>query len=319
MQDSFEMNAIIPSFLKFGDTIAIVATARWISPEQLQPAITLFESWGFRVKLGKYLHTVNFQLAGTDAERTADLQWAMDDPEIKAVVIARGGYGTVRIIDQIDFSQFVRNPKWICGYSDITVLHAALSSMDIASIHSTMPISFPDATPLALENLRMALTGELLHVSFTNESAHMIPLNAPCKGRIFGGNLSVLFSLLGSKSLSMKEPFILFLEDVDEMIYHIDRMVMGLERAGVLTHAVGICVGGFTQMKDNTSNFGFPHDNPWGSSPENILKECARKNHLPICFGMPAGHQNDNRAFYLGVETIMQMEDEECLLKFQHS
>ena len=193
----------IPRFLKKGDTIAIVATARWISSEQLQPALDIIHGWGFHTKIGANAHTRDFQLAGNDDERAADLQSALDDETVSAILIARGGYGTVRVIDKLDFSGFIRNPKWICGYSDITVLHQHLAQMRIASIHSTMPISFPDATTDALENLRQCLSGELSSVRWTSEQTTNAGIS-DC--RILGGNLSVLFSLLGSAEMTPHPP-----------------------------------------------------------------------------------------------------------------
>lgn len=317
-QDSFEMNDIIPSFLKSGDTIGIAATARWISPDQLGFAESVFTSWGYRTRPGKHISTKNFQQAGTPLQRLSDLQNLMDDPEIKAIVIARGGYGTVHLVDQLDFSQFMKFPKWICGYSDITVLHSHLNSMGIASIHSTMPVSFRDATPEALNTLKHALSGEMRQIDFNADSAinEENVLSDVCP--IFGGNLSVLYSLLGSASLQPRHEFFLFLEDVDEMFYHVDRMMMALKRAGLLNKAKGVIVGGLTQMKDNTREFGFPTDNPWGSSALQTITRICSEIGLPVFSGFPSGHQNDNRAFYLGVMCRVVANKPDVSIQFQH-
>ncbi len=315
-QDSFEMNAIIPSFLKKGDTISIVATARWISPDDLAFATRQLEEWGFHVKAGNHLHSRNFQLAGTMEQRIEDMQQALDDPEVKAILIARGGYGTVHIIDNLDFSTFLKEPKWICGYSDITVLHAHLNSMDVATIHSTMPISFPNATPEALENLRLALTGQLHEIEF-NSSIHFSGL--PDVVRLFGGNLSVIYSLLGSQSLKPKGPIVLFLEDVDEMYYHVDRMMMALKRSGLLDQTQAVILGGLTQMRDNTLAFGFPVENPWGSDAKTTVTTICNTMGIPVIDGFPAGHQNDNRAFYLGVKSSLEQHNSSMILRFSQT
>jgi muramoyltetrapeptide carboxypeptidase len=287
----------VPPYLKSGDCIGIAATARWVTPEQLQPAIDLFTSWGLRVKVAPHVHSVNFQLAGTDRERSQGLQELLDDNEVQAVIIARGGYGTVHTIDAIDFSRLLEKPKWVAGYSDITVLHAHLNSRGITTIHSTMPISFPDATPEALENLRRSLFGELpSFASLDQVDREFDPVN----GCLMGGNLSVLYSVMGSNSWNAQDDVILFIEDVDEMLYHLDRMLWGMYRGGMLSNVRAIVCGGFTQMKDNTTRFGFPSDNPWGAASVEIIRSMAERLAVPVAFGFPAGHLSDNRAFYLG-------------------
>jgi len=187
----------IPPFLKSGDCIGIAATARWVSAEQLQCALDLFSSWGLRVKVASNVLTPNFQLAGSAQERASGLQELLDDDDVQAIIIARGGYGTVHTVDSLDFSRFEQNPKWIAGYSDITVLHSHLNSRGVATIHSTMPISFPDATKEALENLRTALFGEL-HEFASNEKGEV----AHVGGCLIGGNLSVLYSLFSTTSIA---------------------------------------------------------------------------------------------------------------------
>lgn len=302
----------IPPFLKSGDCIGIAATARWISTEQLKPALDLFTSWGLRVKVAANVLSPNFQLAGNAHERAEGLQELLDDDEVKAVIIARGGYGTVHTIDTLDFSRFVQKPKWLAGYSDITVLHAHLNSRGIATIHSTMPISFPDATEEALENLRMALFGELNEFA-SNEKGEVPEV----VGYLMGGNLSVLYSLLGSDSWKQMDNTILFIEDVDEMLYHLDRMLWGLYRSGILSNVRAIICGGFTQMKDNTKAFGFPSENPWGEDERAIIQKMAVKLKVPVAFGFPAGHLSDNRAFYLGRNATLKVQDGYPVLHYQ--
>jgi len=302
----------IPPFLKSGDCIGIAATARWVSAEQLQPAIDRFTSWGLRVKVASNVLNPNFQLAGTAEERTYGLQELLDDDDVQAVIIARGGYGTVHTIDMLDFSRFEKKPKWIAGYSDITVLHAHLNSRGIATIHSTMPISFPDATEVAIENLRRSLFGELSEFTST-EMAEM----GEVSGCVLGGNLSVLYSVLGSHSWRNLPDIILFIEDVDEMLYHLDRMLWGMYRAGMLSTVKAIVCGGFTQMKDNTKAFGFPTDNPWGADERTIIRSMAERLQVPVAFGFPAGHLSDNRAFFLGRKASLQMANGYPVLRYQ--
>jgi muramoyltetrapeptide carboxypeptidase len=311
------MNLIIPPPLKPGDKIAIVATARWITPEQLDEAKAVIASWGFEVCTGQFIHTRDFQLAGDDHQRAQDLQNAINDPNVKAIMIARGGYGTIRILDEVDFSPLLRHPKWICGYSDITVLHTKLQSLGIASIHSTMPVSFMDCTDVALNQLRGALAGELDQIDFTDVYSlkdHQMNVS----GLLTGGNLSVLYSMLGSQELNYNQDIILFLEDVDEMSYHIDRMMYGLKRSGVLRRVVAVCLGGFTQMKDNTPEFGFKVNNPWGRNALEIIGDICSTLHIPLFTGFPAGHLSDNRAFYLGVQATLSTDHGLNRLVFQH-
>ena len=303
----------IPPFLKSGDCIGIAATARWVNIQQLQPAIDRFTSWGLRVKVAANVLTPNFQLAGSAQERACGLQELLDDDDVQAIIIARGGYGTVHTIDLLDFSRFEKKPKWIAGYSDITVLHTHLNSRGISTIHSTMPISFPDATEEALENLRMSFFGELHEFASTEKDE--VPQVLGC---LIGGNLSVLYSVLGSDSWRKLSDVILFIEDVDEMLYHLDRMLWGLHRSGALSNVKAIVCGGLTQMKDNTKAFGFPTDNPWGADERAIIRNVAERLKVPVAFGFPAGHLSDNRAFYLGQNAALQSENGYPVIRYQH-
>lgn len=293
------MSQLIPPFLEVGDTIGIVATARWVESNVLSTTQKVFETAGFKVKFSEQLTRRNFQLAGSHEERCLELQKFLDDDEINAIIIARGGYGTVHLLDFLNFSKFKRSPKWICGYSDVTALHAMLQSMDIASIHSTMPVSFHDATPEAIDSLMNCLTGNYAHfvskanTTYTNDSNFI-------EGILYGGNLSVWCSILGSQHFPKCHDGILFLEDVDEMLYHVDRMMMLLLRSGAMKNIKAICLGGFTQMKDNTKEFGFTSDNPWGTTAEETIRLLAKNLGIPLFEGFPAGHLSDNQAFFLG-------------------
>jgi muramoyltetrapeptide carboxypeptidase len=302
----------LPAFLKPNDTIGVVATARWIDDSTMALTKELFANWGFQTKFFPHVGTKSFQLAGSDQERRDDLQAALNDPEIAAIVIARGGYGTVRVLEGLDWTVFQKHPKWICGYSDITILHAHLSHvLNIASVHSTMPISFPHATPLAMENLRSALLGNAFHFEWPCNSS-IDSIVAP----LVGGNLSVLYSALGSREQLNGEDAIVFIEDVDEMLYHIDRMFMALLRAGTFNGAKAVVAGGFTLIKDNTPEFGFEVNNPWGKSVANMLEELSQRLGIPVLQGMQAGHMNDNRAFYLGANAKLTSNNGMAVMSF---
>ena len=283
-----------PAFLQQGDTIGIIATARFITSEQWQYAKGVIESWGLKIKLAENVLKPSFQLAGNVEERTQSFLSLWNDNEVKAVLVARGGYGTIHTIDEI--LPFLNDSKWICGYSDVTVLLNACTNKDIACIHSTMPISFEHATADALENLRRALFGE----SFLFEWNEKQIQTGNTEGKIVGGNLSVIYSQLGSATQLNTEGKILFLEDVDEMLYHVDRMLTALKRAGMFKDIHGLILGGFTQMRDNTEEFGFSSNNPWGKSLVEMIIDIGLDCNIPVTMGFPAGHLNDNRAFYMG-------------------
>lgn len=280
---------ITPAYLQKGDTIVILATARKNIDDNLKPTINLLKSWGLEVVIGSTIGLDNNQLAGTDEQRAADFQKQMDNPNIKAIWCARGGYGTVRMIDLLDFTQFKQNPKWIVGFSDVTVLHNHLNTLGYKSIHGTMPVSIATTAPESITTLKKALFGEPLTYQI-NPS----PMNrfGKATGELVGGNLSILYSLFGSKSAIDCTDKILFIEDLDEYLYHIDRMMMNLKRNGCLESIKGIIVGGMTKMKDN--------DIPWGKNANEIVQDIAQKYNIPILYNFPAGHVKDNRALIMG-------------------
>ena len=283
-----------PAFLQQGDTIGIIATARFITSEQWQYAKGVIESWGLKIKLAENVFKPSFQLAGNVEERTQSFLSLWNDNEVKALLVARGGYGTIHTIDEI--LPFLNESKWICGYSDVTVLLNACTNKNIACIHSTMPISFEHATAEALENLRRALFGESFLFDWNEKQIQ----TGITEGKIVGGNLSVIYSQLGSATQLNTEGKILFLEDVDEMLYHVDRMLTALKRAGMFKNIQGLILGGFTQMRDNTEEFGFSSNNPWGKSLVEMILNIGLDCNVPVTMGFPAGHLNDNRAFYMG-------------------
>ena len=296
---------IIPPFLKAGDTVALVCTARKFFPEDAKPAIDLLESWGLNVKLGSTIGLDNFQLGGTDSERAADFQAQLEDENVKAIWCARGGYGTVRIIDSLDFSKFKKHPKWIMGFSDVTVLHSQLNVECVASLHSIMPFTVPTAPEEVKDTLRKALFGETISYTIPSKS---YDVNGTASGELVGGNISILYSLLGSKSAIDTKDKILFIEDLDEYLYHIDRMMYNLKRNGYFENVKGIIVGSMTDMHDN--------EIPFGQNEVQIITEIAKENRIPIAFQFPAGHQKDNRTLILGQQVAFEVNEKEIKLKF---
>jgi len=297
---------ITPPYLKKGDTIAIVATARKNVENNLKPTIDLLHSWGLEVVVGNTIGLDLNQLAGTDEQRAADFQQQLDNPKIKAIWCVRGGYGTVRMIDLLDFTKFKQHPKWIVGFSDVTVLHNHLNTMGFKSIHGTMPVSIERTAPESISTLRTALFGEKLQYKIDP-----FPMNrfGKATGELVGGNLSILYSLLGSKSAIVCTDKILFIEDLDEYLYHIDRMMMNLKRNGCLESIKGIIVGGMTKMKDN--------DIPWGKNANEIVQDVTQKYNIPILYNFPAGHVHDNRALIMGNTISMEVNEKGGTVVFE--
>lgn len=292
---------IVPPYLQQGDTVAIAAPARKISQEELAPAITLLEKAGFNVFYDERLFAQHHQFAGDETVRAAYIQDLLDNPEVKAIWCARGGYGSVRIIDRLDFSFFCQHPKWICGYSDVTVFHNHIHrNFNIATLHTTMPISVKEGmydTP-ATQTFIAALKGEPLSYELP-----LHPLNrlGNVTAPVVGGNLSMLYSLLGSPSDLDTDGKILFIEDLDEYLYHIDRMMTNLERNGKLAKLAGMLVGHLSDMHDNTI--------PYGKNAEEIVAEHCAKYDFPVLFNFPAGHLSDNRAIRLGLPMRIEIEN----------
>ncbi|MFY8096972.1 MAG: S66 peptidase family protein [Flavobacterium sp.] len=295
----------IPPFLKKGDTVAIVCTARKFFPEDAKPAIELLESWGLKVKLGKTIGLDSCQLGGTDQERAADFQSQLDDDNIKAIWCARGGYGTVRIIDQLDFTKFVNHPKWVMGFSDVTVLHSHIHTLGVATLHTIMPFTVPKAPEEVKATLKAALFGEKLAYQIPAKSHD---IQGKARGILVGGNISILYSLLGSKSSIDTRGKILFIEDLDEYLYHIDRMMYNLKRNGYFDQVKGIIVGSMTDMHDN--------EIPFGQNEVQIITAIAQSYNIPIVFEFPAGHQRDNRTLILGSLVDFEVNSTNVILRF---
>ena len=253
-------------------------------------AVALLESWGLVVIIGETLAATYHQFAGNDDLRAKDMQRFIDDDGIKAIIAARGGYGTIRMIDKVDFSRFKTTPKWIVGFSDITVLHAHLfANFGAQTIHGQMPVNIPDASKTSLQTLRKALFGESIKYKFASNQLNRY---GSASGILVGGNLSLLVAVLGSVSDYSYDGRILFIEDVGEYLYAIDRMIRALDRAGKLKNLAGLIVGGFTETKDN--------EIPFGQRVPEIVIEIVKGYHYPVCFDFPAGHISDNQSLVLG-------------------
>ncbi|MFO8021977.1 MAG: LD-carboxypeptidase [Perlabentimonas sp.] len=286
------MELITPPFLKKGDTIGIVAPARKVTRSDVEPAIKLFEKWGFKVLLGKNLYKTYNQFAGTDLERAADFQSMMENPKVKAIVCARGGYGTVKVLEHINLRALQRDPKWVVGYSDVTVLHSILNSWYmVETLHGTMPFNFPKdgSDNEATISLRSVLLGES---PTYNAEPHSFNRLGAASGMFVGGNLSILYSLSGTDADINTEGKILFIEDLDEYLYHIDRMMMNLKRSGKLRNLAGLVVGGMSDMNDNPT--------PFGKDALEIIHETVKEYDYPVCYNFPAGHVERNLTLIMG-------------------
>jgi len=285
--------------LKKGDTVAIAATARKVSKDEMQAAIAILESWGLKVQLSESLFEEENQYAGSDQTRIESFQKLLDDPKIKAIFCARGGYGTVRMLDGLDYEIFLEYPKWIVGYSDITALHMHLyQKLGYSSLHGPMPINWQKEKlhPESLAFLRKTLFEKPQEIKFLKHGLNQ--REDKTHGILMGGNLSVLYSLLGSKTEPSYENKILFLEDLDEYLYHIDRMMQGLKRAGRLNNLSALIVGDMSDMKDNTV--------PFGKSAYEIIVDAVKEYDYPVIFGVPAGHEARNLSMVFGLRYFLK-------------
>jgi muramoyltetrapeptide carboxypeptidase len=297
----------IPPYLQPGDQIGMVCPAGYMPTEKYQKCIETLTDWGFKVKMGKTLgHQFNY-FSGTDQERISDLQNMMDDKNIKAILCARGGYGTGRIIDNLDFTQFLKHPKWIIGFSDITVFHSHLfSQYKIASLHAPMAAAFnegPFNNPF-IQSLNDALVGR--KANYTTEANSYNQLGK-VRGTLVGGNLSLLAHLIGTPSDIDTKNKILFIEDVGEYIYNVDRMMYQLKRSGKLEHLKGLVIGHFSDMKDTTI--------PFGQSTEEAIKAIVKNYVYPVCFDFPVSHDTENYALKVGMEYELNVDQNLVTLK----
>lgn len=295
---------IIPPFLKPGDRIRIISPAGKVQKDKILSGIELLQDEGFEVVVGSHVFDKHFQYSGTDRQRAADLQEAIDDQDAKAIVCARGGYGTMRLLELVDFSLFRQNPKWLVGFSDITVLHNVLNRFGIASIHGAMPGFF-------IENKKPSASFfSLMELLRNGKSKIQAPANelnrhGSCEGELVGGNLSLIYALQGTPWQLQTAGKILLIEDLSEYLYHLDRMIQNLKLSGVLENLAGLVVGGFTEMKDNES--------PFGLSASEIILDAVKDYAYPVCLDVPIGHIQKNLSVMLGGRYQLEVAEQSIL------
>ncbi len=293
-----------PPYLKKGDKIAITCPAKTLRIPMID-AIALLESWGLEVVLGETVNAEHYQFSGTDELRASDMQRFIDDESVKAIIAARGGYGCIRIVDEIDWTSLVLNPKWIIGFSDITVFHMQLQRMGLQSLHAQMPSTIHKSSKEGLESLRKGLFGEDMSYNFSSNADNRIGV---CEGELIGGNLTLLSACINSDNDIDYDDKVLFIEDVGEYAYIIDRMIRTLDRAGKFKNLKGLIVGGFTNIEQDNPPFGY--------TINEIINLVIAKYDFPVCFSFPAGHLPDNRALVLGREVKLEVGADDSTLSF---
>ena len=297
----------IPAYLQKGDTIGIVCPSGYMPKEKVATCITVLQQWGYKVKTGKTVGSQFHYFSGTDTERLHDVQAMLDDEAVKAILCGRGGYGMSRIIDQLDFTRFKKKPKWLIGFSDITVLHAHLyQHLHIASLHAPMAASFNDGEYANefVQSLRKALKGSVSNYSC---DAHTLNRVGKAEGELIGGNLSLVAHVIGSVSSFKTKGKILFLEDIGEYIYNIDRMMVQLKRNGMLQQLSGLVIGGFSEIKDTTT--------PFGTDVYAAIYSHVKDYAYPVCFNFPVSHEKNNYALKVGVKHRLTISQKKTILK----
>ncbi len=298
---------VVPPYLKRGDEIAIISPSSSIDEDKVNHAVNVFEDMGLKVRIGKNALKRSGPFAGTDEERLADLQEMTSRKNIKAVICSRGGYGLLRIIDRVDFSPLKTSPRWYLGFSDITILHLWLSEVcRIVSLHAEMPLNYSgqDYSEASVESLRSALFGESCNIRWDSPVVNTEKI----EGEFTGGNLSLLYSLTGTKAEPRTKGRILFIEDTGEQLYHIDRMLRSLKLAGKLEGLAALVAGGFTEIRDTKI--------PWGLSIEETISDVISDYDYPVFFYFPAGHQPDNRALFIGRKAKITSDGENAVMSF---
>ena len=295
----------VPKTLIPGDLISIIAPAKSIDTSFIEYSKAIIEKRGYRVLISNHCLGAYNYYSGTDEERLFDFQEALDNPEVKAILCARGGYGSVKIFENLDWGGFIQHPKWVLGFSDITVFHQLINSIGVQSIHSTMPLNFEENSKAAIDTLFSALNGSLFKVQIPPSKEN---ISGSAKGNLIGGNLSIIYSLLASDYAYDYKNKILFIEDLCEQLYHLDRMMYALKHAGVFKEIKGLIVGGMTEMKDTKVPFGM-------DSYEIILRH-VKELDIPVCFDFPCGHIVDNRAMIIGADAFLLVTDSNAELSY---
>ena len=309
-KQSIEM--IQPKFLKAGDTLAIVAPSGILKNRQseVNQAIDLLKGWGLHVVIGKNVFSKDDHFAGTDEQRCEDLQGAMDDPKISAIWCARGGYGTVRILDKLDYTKFRQNPKWLIGYSDITALHNQFHNKGFQSLHGLMCVNLTkDLNEIkeSVSTFKSTIFGKPVNYTLVGSQYNRV---GESSGQLVGGNLTILHTMLGSETSIDTSGKILFIEEIGEYKYHIDRMLQSLKRAGYFENLKGLLVGDMSKIRKNTTL--------WGTSVEQLILEALSEYDFPIAFNMPAGHEKDNRSMILGKTIELKVEKNISSVKYKN-
>ena len=295
----------IPPYLKKGDTIGITCPAGFMAKEKAQTCIDTLQLWGYQVMVGKTLgsNSTNY-FSGTDEERRDELQAMLDDASINAILCGRGGYGAGRIIDQLNFKKFKKNPKWIIGFSDVTVLHCHIyTNLKIASLHAPMAAAFNEGENEFIQSLQIALTGKKASYKC---AAHPFNKNGKANGELVGGNLSLLAHLTGTASDINTKNKILFIEDIGEQVYNIDRMLYQLKRSGKLEKLSGLIIGGFTDIKDT--------DRPFGKTVYEVIQEIVAGYNYPVCYNFPVSHGKENYALKVGIKYKIEISGKQTKL-----
>jgi len=311
-----QQKLITPPYLQKGDTIAILAPAGILKPSRkavILEAKQLAESWGLTVILGKNMFNQGNHFAGNDSERASDFQKALDNKNIKAIWAARGGYGSVRILDKLDYTKFLKNPKWIIGYSDITAFHNHIHNLGVETLHAMMATSLeekPEEITKTIASFKKALFGEEISYTIPSSKYNRVNTASTIQGQLVGGNLAILTSMLGSKSQLNTESKILFIEEIGEYKYAIDRMLQSLKRASYFTNVKAVIMGNMSSIKKNTTK--------WGSAIEQLILEAIPEN-IPVIFDFPAGHEADNRAMIFGrsIKVAVVSSSKQSLITFK--
>lgn len=294
-----------PNYLKPGDKIAIVCTARFVDKPDIDFAIDLLKKWQLQPVLGSSISLKHHQFGGTDDERITDLQNQINNTDIKAIWCAKGGYGTARILDKIDFSPLLDQPKWVIGYSDVTALHLQLQHLRYCSLHAQMPVDIQNKSSKTIESIKQSLFEKSYEISYASKFPSQSGL---AKGQLIGGNLSVLYSVLGSKAIPDFKDKILFIEDLDEYLYHIDRMMLNLYRSGILNQLKGLIIGSLSDMNDNST--------PFGQTAEEIIAHYTNKFDMPVAYNCPVGHGFENLALTLGANIELSVNNNDVSIVY---